>query len=96
MKSVVFLSKHKYPFGDASSKRNICLSKYFYEKGYDVVFIGMGNTNYKEETQIDKYKIVSMRKHSSKFIIFRILNHLFIERRILSFAKRNIRKPHFG
>ncbi|MDY0118476.1 MAG: glycosyltransferase family 4 protein [Bacilli bacterium] len=92
MKSVVFLSKHKYPFGDASSKRNICLSKYFYEKGYDVVFIGMGNTNYKEETQIDKYKIVSMRKHSSKFIIFRILNHLFIERRILSFAKKKYKE----
>lgn len=91
MKSVVFLSKHKYPFGDASSKRNLCLGRYFYEKGYDVFFVGMGNTKYKKIHKIGPYQMVSLRKYSSKKLVFRIINHICIRKRITSYVKKTFK-----
>lgn len=88
-KTVVFMAKSRYPDGDASSKRNICLSRYFYDRGYEVKFVGLGNTDYKKEIKINNHCIVSLRKYSKKNLFFKFVNHFLVEKRIVSYCKKN-------
>lgn len=88
-KTVIFMTRSKYPQGDASSKRNICLARYFVDRNYDVKFVGLGSTPYKKETKVGNYRFVSLRKYNSKNLFLKLINHVFINRKIISFCKKN-------
>lgn len=88
MKKVVFITRCKFPKGDASSKRYEVFLKYFYDRGYNPTFIGMGSSDYKKEVEIDGCKVVSLRRYKKPNAIQKVLNHLFIKNRIVSFASK--------
>lgn len=102
MKKVLFLTKHKFPYGDASSKRNMVLSNYFVDRNYSVVCLGMGSTPYKKEQEIEGVRIVSLRKYKNPNLFQKVLNHIFITKRIISYAEKHyhdtdivVADPHF-
>ncbi|MCR5185109.1 MAG: hypothetical protein K6C32_03410 [Bacilli bacterium] len=86
MKRVLFLTKRRYPDGDASSKRDCIFAKYFIDRGYEVVFIGMGRTPYKKVESIDGVSMVSLKRYKNPNFIQKILNHLFVEKKIVNYG----------
>ncbi len=86
MKTVLFITLCKYPNGDASAKRYEVFMRYFKDKGYQMIFLGMGNGDYKKEEIIDGVNVVSFRKYSKPNAIQKIINHAFIKTRILKYA----------
>ena len=87
MKKVLFLTKCRFPYGDASSKRNMIFCNYFIDRSFSPFLIGMGDTEYKKEIYKDGANIVSLRKYKKpKNVIQKILNHLFSSKRIIDYA----------
>ena len=86
MKKVLFLTKRKYPDGDASSKRDIIFSKYFLDKGYEVIFVGMGKTAYKKVETLGNISFVSLRKYKKPNMFQKVLNHLHIGKHIVNYG----------
>lgn len=86
--SVVFITKSKFPDGNAFATYVGGIASIFHKNMFDVLCIGGGTTPYKEV--FDGYfgKYVSLRKNKTKSTISKILNQLFFEKRVLSFLKR--------
>ncbi len=86
MKKVLFLTKCKFPDGDASSKRYWVFSQYFKDRGYDCVFLGFGDTPYQKEVQIDNSKVISLKRYKKPNLIQKVLNHHRLDSKIIEYA----------
>lgn len=89
MKKVLFLTKCKYPYGDASAKRYDVFKRYFLDNNYEITIIGMGALPYKKNVDVDGCNAVSLKKYSKPNYLQKILNHLFINKRILRYVIKN-------
>lgn len=87
-KKIVVISESIFPSGDANSIRYENIGLLLQRKGYEMFYVGVGNTPYKERMATEFGTVISIKKHRSHNILSKALNHIGLYKRLVSYAKK--------
>jgi glycosyltransferase involved in cell wall biosynthesis len=89
MKAII-ITTEKFPSGDAGSIRYVNLAPCLQSLGYDLLFIGYGNSPYKKFVNFPYGKYVSLRPNFLPSFFSKIIGRIGFKKRLISFAKSQI------